>query len=207
MDRHRVQFVYDGEKDDESIRLAFDKSRADDRKIWIARASGGTDPRMHENLNQRTYSEFINEELIDFSRLDIRRSVPNAIDGLKPSQRKVLYTLMQRFEKSEVRVAQLAGAVAHSCAYHHGEEPLINTIVRLAQDFVGSGNLNLLQPIGQFGTRLTGGEDCASARYIYTALRYCNAEVLCANSVYYFILHLSHLHLWNILKNLSHFFF
>uniref|UniRef100_A0A915C0D6 DNA topoisomerase 2 n=1 Tax=Parascaris univalens TaxID=6257 RepID=A0A915C0D6_PARUN len=161
MDRHRVQFVYDGEKDDESIRLAFDKSRADDRKIWIARASGGTDPRMHENLNQRTYSEFINEELIDFSRLDIRRSVPNAIDGLKPSQRKVLYTLMQRFEKSEVRVAQLAGAVAHSCAYHHGEEPLINTIVRLAQDFVGSGNLNLLQPIGQFGTRLTGGEDCA----------------------------------------------
>uniref|UniRef100_F1KYQ9 DNA topoisomerase (ATP-hydrolyzing) n=1 Tax=Ascaris suum TaxID=6253 RepID=F1KYQ9_ASCSU len=170
MDRHRVQFVYGGEEDDESIRLAFDKSRADDRKIWIAHTSENTDSRKRENLNQRTYSEFINEELIDFSRLDIRRSVPNAIDGLKPSQRKVLYTLMQRFEKSEVRVVQLAGAVAHSCAYHHGEEPLINTIVRLAQDFVGSNNLNLLQPIGQFGTRLIGGEDCASARYIYTAL-------------------------------------
>lgn len=47
----------------------------------------------------------------------------------------------------------------------------MNTIVRLAQDFVGSNNLNLLLPLGQFGTRLAGGEDAASARYIYTSLR------------------------------------
>jgi len=48
---------------------------------------------------------------------------------------------------------------------------LVDTIVRLAQNFVGSNNINLLEPIGQFGTRLLGGEDAASARYIYTSLR------------------------------------
>lgn len=47
----------------------------------------------------------------------------------------------------------------------------MNTIINLAQNFVGSNNLNILQPIGQFGTRLHGGKDAASPRYIFTALR------------------------------------
>ena len=46
----------------------------------------------------------------------------------------------------------------------------MGTIVGLAQDFVGSNNINLLLPIGQFGTRLTGGKDSASPRYIFTQL-------------------------------------
>ena len=49
------------------------------------------------------------------------------------------------------------------------------TIVGLAQNFVGSNNLNLLQPLGQFGTRLNGGKDSASPRYIFTMLR--SAEI------------------------------
>lgn len=47
---------------------------------------------------------------------------------------------------------------------------LMMTIINLAQNFVGSNNLNLLQPIGQFGTRLHGGKDSASPRYIFTML-------------------------------------
>jgi DNA topoisomerase-2 len=46
----------------------------------------------------------------------------------------------------------------------------MSTIINLAQNFVGSNNLNLLLPIGQFGTRLHGGKDDASPRYIFTAL-------------------------------------
>lgn len=46
----------------------------------------------------------------------------------------------------------------------------MGTIINLAQNFVGSNNINLLQPIGQFGTRLHGGKDSASARYIFTML-------------------------------------
>ena len=52
------------------------------------------------------------------------------------------------------------------------QQSLMSTIIGLAQDFVGSNNLNILLPIGQFGTRLHGGKDAASARYIFTMLRY-----------------------------------
>jgi len=45
------------------------------------------------------------------------------------------------------------------------------TIVNLAQNYVGSNNINVLMPIGQFGTRLQGGKDSASPRYIFTMLR------------------------------------
>ncbi|MFH4982942.1 hypothetical protein AB6A40_009651, partial [Gnathostoma spinigerum] len=115
--------------------------------------------------------EFINRDLVEFWKLDLRRSIPCLVDGLKPSQRKVLFTLFKRFDGGkEIRVSQLAGAVAQNSLYHHGEDSLVRTIIRLAQNFVGSNNLNLLLPVGQFGTRLAGGKDAASARYIYTTL-------------------------------------
>lgn len=38
------------------------------------------------------------------------------------------------------------------------------------QDFVGASNVPLLEPLGQFGTRALGGNDAASARYIFTRL-------------------------------------
>ena len=44
------------------------------------------------------------------------------------------------------------------------------TIVNMAQDFVGSNNVPLLEPCGQFGTRADGGKDAASVRYIFTRL-------------------------------------
>jgi len=69
-----------------------------------------------------------------------------------------------------MKVAQLAGFVAEQAAYHHGETSLFGTIIHMAQNFVGSNNLPLLVPAGQFGTRLQGGKDAASARYIYTNL-------------------------------------
>jgi DNA topoisomerase-2 len=65
-------------------------------------------------------------------------------------------------------VAQLVGYISEHAAYHHGEQSLTMTIVNLAQDYIGSNNLNLLLPNGQFGTRDQGGKDHASARYIFT---------------------------------------
>jgi DNA topoisomerase-2 len=63
---------------------------------------------------------------------------------------------------------QLVGYVSEVSVYHHGEGSLTQTIVNLAQDYVGSNNLNLLLPNGQYGTRDQGGKDHASARYIFT---------------------------------------
>jgi len=85
---------------------------------------------------------------------------------------QVLFTCLKRNDKREIKVAQLAGSVAEHSSYHHGEQSLMSTIVNLAQNFVGSNNINLLQPIGQFGTRLSGGKDSASPRYIFTLLRW-----------------------------------
>lgn len=98
------------------------------------------------------------------------RSIPSVIDGFKPGHRKILFACVKRNLRNEIKVAQLSGYVAEHSAYHHGEQSLNSTIVGMAQNYVGSNNLNILQPIGQFGTRLLGGKDAASARYIFTNL-------------------------------------
>ena len=67
-------------------------------------------------------------------------------------------------------MAQLAGYIGEHSAYHHGEASLHSTIINLAQQYVGSNNINLLTPAGQFGTRRMGGKDHASPRYIFTKL-------------------------------------
>jgi len=117
-----------------------------------------------------TYSDFINKELVLFSNSDNERSIPSMVDGFKPGQRKVMFTCIKRNDKKEIKVAQLAGSVGEKSAYHHGEASLVGTIINLAQDYVGSNNINLLQPKGQFGTRLQGGKDHASGRYIFTKM-------------------------------------
>lgn len=61
---------------------------------------------------------------------------------------------MKRNDKKEIKVAQLAGSVAEHSAYHHGEVSLMGTIINLAQNYVGSNNINLLLPIGQFGKNI-----------------------------------------------------
>lgn len=180
MKRHRIQFKYSGPEDDAAISLAFSKKQVDDRKEWLTNFMEDRRQRKLLGLPEDylygqtttylTYNDFINKELILFSNSDNERSIPSMVDGLKPGQRKVLFTCFKRNDKREVKVAQLAGSVAEMSSYHHGEMSLMMTIINLAQNFVGSNNLNLLQPIGQFGTRLHGGKDSASPRYIFTML-------------------------------------
>lgn len=98
------------------------------------------------------------------------RSIPSVIDGFKPGQRKVMFGCFKRNLKSEAKVAQLVGYISETTAYHHGEASLAGTIVGMAQHFVGNNNINPLMPNGQFGTRLQGGKDHASPRYIFTSL-------------------------------------
>jgi DNA topoisomerase-2 len=92
------------------------------------------------------------------------------MDGLKPSQRKILWASLKRGLRSEIKVAQLAGYVSEHAAYHHGEASLNQTITSMGQIFVGANNINFLNPVGQFGSRLMGGKDAASPRYIHTHL-------------------------------------
>jgi DNA topoisomerase-2 len=168
IERHRIEFQYENENDDEAIDLVFNKKKAEDRKQWLA----NFDPNnvLDSNGNELRYEEFINKEFILFSISDNARSIPNLCDGLKTSERKILFACFKRKLKDEIKIAQLSGYVAEHSAYHHGEMSLCGTIVAMAQNFVGSNNVNLLMPIGQFGTRNQGGKEHASARYIFTNL-------------------------------------
>ena len=165
---HEIKYVWDATTD-ESISLAFSKKRADDRKDWLSRY----DPARQLVIGPggaTGYSRFIHDELIHYSNADNIRSLPSIMDGLKPSLRKILFACFKRSLRSEIRVAQLAGYVSEHAAYHHGEASLNAAITAMAQTFVGANTINLLTPIGQFGTRLLGGKDAASPRYIHTCL-------------------------------------
>jgi DNA topoisomerase-2 len=108
--------------------------------------------------------------MVHFSVESVHRAIPHVMDGFKPSQRKVLFGCFKRNLIKSIKVAQLAGYVSEKAAYHHGEQSLQATIVGMAQNFVGSNNINLLLPEGQFGSRLMGGADASAARYIHTRL-------------------------------------
>lgn len=167
-ERKIVNFVKTGQNCVNSIDMVFNKQRADDRKAWLEQY----DRELYLDTNKQdiTYQEFIQNEMIHFSKYDCDRSIPNIMDGLKTSLRKILYTAFKRRLTSEIKVAQFSGSVSEISCYHHGESSLNGAIVGMAQNFVGSNNINLLEPNGQFGTRLQGGSDSASERYIHTNL-------------------------------------
>jgi DNA topoisomerase-2 len=163
-----VGFEHSGKTSNDSIDMVFNKKRADDRKEWLEKY----DRKSYLNTSDSkvSYEEFINKELIHFSKYDCDRSIPNLMDGLKISLRKILYSAFKKKLTSEIKVAQFSGYVSEHSGYHHGEASLNAAIVGMAQNFVGSNNINLFMPNGQFGTRLQGGKDSASERYIFTCL-------------------------------------
>jgi DNA topoisomerase-2 len=163
-----VGFHYSGKDSGDAIDMVFNKKRADDRKDWLKYYD--RDAYLDTSKINVSYEEFINKELIHFSKYDCDRSIPNLMDGLKISLRKILFASFKKNLTTEIKVAQFSGYVSEHSGYHHGEASLNAAIVGMAQNFVGSNNINLLLPNGQFGTRLQGGKDSASERYIFTQL-------------------------------------
>jgi len=163
-----VGFEHNGKPSDDAIDMVFNKKRADDRKEWLEEYD--RELYLDTNKSTVTYEDFIGKELIHFSKYDCDRSIPNLMDGLKTSLRKILFCAFKKNLTTEIKVAQFSGYVSEHSCYHHGEASLNGAIVGMAQNFVGSNNINLLVPSGQFGSRLKGGSDSASERYIFTLL-------------------------------------
>ena len=165
---NKVTYLYD-ENADEVIDLAFNKKRADDRKQWLQ--DYDKDRVLDYSKKNVDYKSFVDKDLIHFSNRDLQRSINHICDGLKESTRKILYACFKRkLYSNEIKVAQLSGYVSEVSAYHHGEASLQQAIVGMAQIFVGTNNINLLSPNGQFGSRCQGGQDASSPRYIFTVL-------------------------------------
>ncbi|XP_058073689.1 DNA topoisomerase 2-like isoform X2 [Magnolia sinica] len=168
IDKHKKEFMWMDEQDGDAIELAFSRKKIEARKNWLLQFEPGT--HLEHKDKRIKYSDFVNKELILFSMADLQRSIPSMVDGLKPGQRKILFSSFKKNFVKEAKVAQFSGYVSEHSAYHHGEQSLASTIIGMAQDYVGSNNINLMQPLGQFGTRHQGGKDHASARYIFTCL-------------------------------------
>jgi len=169
-----IEYFQD-EKTDETLDKAFHKKYSDARKDWIRdyNSSSILLDASKDDISQQSFSTFIDNELILFSIDDCKRSIPNLMDGLKESHRKILYSAFLKnlkFTGKTLKVAQLAGFVAEKTNYHHGEQNLFDTITKMAHDFPGSNNIPLFFKDGQFGSRNALGKDAASARYIFTKL-------------------------------------
>ena len=163
-----VAFKHTGSVSDDTIDMIFNKKRADDRKEWLELYDRNS--YLDTSSSIIHYEEFVHKEFIHFSKYDCDRSIPNIMDGLKISLRKILFSAFKKKLHTEIKVAQFTGYISEQSCYHHGEASLNQAIVGMAQNFVGSNNINLLEPSGQFGTRLQGGKDSASERYIFTRL-------------------------------------
>lgn len=169
LNKHLIPFHYgNGKKTTDIIDLAFNKKRQDDRKDWLSGYK--TNNKFDKFAQKTTYESFMGNEFIEYSMEDNVRNIPSIVDGLKPSQRKIMFTL-NKLNRGEMNVGEVFGFVKATAEYHHGPQSLEQGIIGMAQDFVGANNISLLEPIGSFGTRLSGGADSSAPRYIYTKLR------------------------------------
>ena len=168
LDKNRLHFEVMHTEAGNRIDMCFNKKRVSDRKQWISSYKQGT--HMDFSVQEMSYADFVNKEYIVMAVQSNLRGIPHAMDGLKPSTRKILFACLKRGLRQEIKVAQLAGYTSEHAAYHHGEASLNGAIVGMAQGFVGANNIPLLQANGQFGTRLLGGKDAASPRYIFTQM-------------------------------------
>jgi DNA topoisomerase-2 len=175
LDRYLVSI--DCTQDEEILADFFDAKRAEQRREYL-RTSASADAPLDYRRDTIALKEYLLGEVLPFSRYDNERSIAHVVDGLKPAQRKVLWTVRKDYgelRSPTLKVAQLSAIVAKATQYKHGEESLHGTIVRMAQDYPTCGNnLSLLVPEGQFGNR--HGHEAASPRYIYT----CGEAIACS---------------------------
>jgi DNA topoisomerase-2 len=149
------------------LEMAFEKDLADLRKAWLVKTPVPENEVPIGELGN--FATFFNTAYRLYCQVSIVRAIPSVFDGLKRSQRKILYMAFIR-KNSEIKVESFAGMAQERVNYHHGAVSLQGAMIGMAQNYAGSNNLNLLQPLGQFGTRLQGGKDHAAPRYIFTKL-------------------------------------
>ena len=103
---------------------------------------------------KRTVTSFFDKEYLEYAKYVVEnRAIPSCIDGLKPTQRKVVYIankIWKTGNEKPMKLFQLAGRVAAEAFYHHGNTSLESSMVGMAQKFKNS--LPLLQGVGQFGS-------------------------------------------------------
>uniref|UniRef100_A0A6C0BDG6 DNA topoisomerase (ATP-hydrolyzing) n=1 Tax=viral metagenome TaxID=1070528 RepID=A0A6C0BDG6_9ZZZZ len=164
----------------QALDIAFKRGLTNERKKWIQFWRDKIDTEVVTKIqcqNPRLWhvniSDYINTKLVEYSIDSFTRALPGYKDGLKKSQRQVLWYILDEWNfghsrKSETKLSQIASAAANKCKYHHGDKGLIDVLSRMASFYPGSNNCPLMSPEGQFGTRNKLGADVGAARYVET---------------------------------------
>jgi DNA topoisomerase-2 len=167
-DQHLVDIVWSAASDELMTQMFQNDNAAARRELLTSQF----DPLSYVDYTERQVSlrDFINKEVLPYSNYSNERNIPSLIDGLKPVQRKALFTFLGKNIVSDVKVAQVAAQIAAHTMYHHGEQSLVETVIGMAQDHVGVSNINMFRPEGQFGSRLDSPSVHSAPRYIFTGL-------------------------------------
>jgi DNA topoisomerase-2 len=158
-------------EDKDALELAFNKDKTNLRKEWILKYQPIIEI---GRMTKQSVTKFINNDFVQYSVANVLRSIPG-FDGLKPSQRKLVYSAFSQWniykkgEYQEIKVGAFANYAAGKTNYHHDGAKLGEVIVRMAQSFVGANNIPYFNEDGQFGTREGNGDDAACDRYIFTS--------------------------------------
>lgn len=148
-----VAFVED-EHSEQNFQMIFHKGFTNERKQWLLKYDTYQNDGYTVPDKQYPISLYFNQELMKYSLEDCKRSIPSLFDGLKVSQRKILYSVFKKNltpQGKSMKVAQLAGYCAEQSNYHHGEQCLFETIIKMSHHFPGSNNIPYFQRDGQFG--------------------------------------------------------
>ena len=112
-------------------------------------------------------TELIDGKYKEYSKYVLySRAIPHMIDGLKPSQRKILFTALKTAKSNRIKTASLSGNTISQANYHHGDASLNEAITKMVQ--VHSNNIPLLEGEGSFGSRLV--PDAAAPRYTFVKM-------------------------------------
>jgi len=121
-------------------------------------------------MRERLITSFFDTEYLEYARYVVSsRAIPHLVDGLKPSQRKIIHVankIWKPGQSKQMKLFQLAGRVAADAYYHHGSSSLESAMVNMTQTFKNS--LPLLRGHGQFGTLRE--PDAGAPRYIGASL-------------------------------------
>jgi len=166
LQRHTLGFAWDPSAEARMIAF-FDDKQADERKR-ILTEDYNTELTIDYGQPSLTVTDFLQKDLIHYSMYSNFRGIASAIDGLTPSRRKAIFYFLSNKGNPEIKVAQAAAGTAMKTMYLHGENSLVESIVGLAQEHVGTNNVALLMPLGQFGSRLDPPGTHAAARYIFS---------------------------------------
>ena len=130
-----------------------------------------------EKLSSANITDIMQTAYIDYSMsVIISRALPDARDGLKPVQRRILYAMLRLgllHNRPFNKCAKVVGEVLGN--YHpHGDASVYDTLVRLAQSWVM--RYPLIMPQGNFGS--VDGDPPAAYRYTESRLDNLAEELL-----------------------------